>query len=177
MFQLSNDTFQYEDLNLYQFPEQNLIFKSLRSHIDKCISFLFKISRNFLIYCVIYFSCLIFIFLLAIFQQMPESDRVKVIANAIHPIRLLQLAHNPANIDYFNQRSQSFEINASTFTSFASSNSFLDSIKDFIQRIKLDAKEFALFSAHLAFSSGFKLLEYFSRFQKCISIFIYFFDY
>ena len=86
---------------------------------------------------------------------MPANDQVKVVANAIHPIRLLQLAQNPANIDYFNASNQSYAINGQdTFINFASSNSFLNGTKEFIQSIKLDAKEFALFSAYLAFSSG-----------------------
>jgi hypothetical protein len=84
---------------------------------------------------------------------MPENDRVKVIANAIHPIRLLQLAYNPAEIDYFSTENHSYVTNAPTFTSLVNSNEFV-CMKDLVQSLKLDAKELALFSACLAFSSG-----------------------
>ena len=88
---------------------------------------------------------------------MPENERVKVIANAIHPIRLLQLAYCPDNIDYFSTSRQSFPINAPMFINYASSNDFLNGMKDFVQSTKLDPKEFALFAAYLAFSSGLRI--------------------
>lgn len=86
---------------------------------------------------------------------MNQTDKYKVICNAIHPIRLLQMAYNSNNnSNYFNTDNQTYERLIRCFPIFASSIEFLNKIKDFIKSLKLDPKEFALYVALLSFSSG-----------------------
>lgn len=82
---------------------------------------------------------------------MNISDKIKVVANAIHPLRLLQLANSESDDNYFNLDDESFGRLTHTFPVFSSSS---NAIRDYIRALKLDAKEFALFSALLVFSSG-----------------------
>ena len=72
---------------------------------------------------------------------MNQTDKYKVICNAIHPIRLLQMAYNSnnnSNSNYFNTDNQTYERLIRCFPIFASSIEFLNKIKDFIKSLKLD---------------------------------------
>ena len=119
---------------LKHLDSHNQAFKFLDDHIRKCTIFL----NNF--------TC--------IYNSMNISDKIKVVANAIHPLRLLQLANSESDDNYFNLDDESFGRLTHTFPVFSSSLDYLNAIRDYIRALKLDAKEFALFSALLVFSSG-----------------------
>ena len=120
--------------NYFQFnQEYNQVFKFLDDHTNKCIAFLHKSLGNF--------------------QNLATTDQIKILANGIHPIRMLQLAGEVNCENYFNCDNQTFERLCYLFPIFNEILPYLKSLIELIRGLKLDAKEFSLYSALIAFSS------------------------
>jgi hypothetical protein len=84
---------------------------------------------------------------------MCQKDQNKIICNAIHSIRLLQLANSNNTNNYFDSDNQTYEAVCGCFPVFANIE-LLKTMKEFIKSFKLDAKELALYAALLSFSSS-----------------------
>lgn len=92
--------------------------------------------------------------LLKEFQTLEKSIKLKLISNGVHPIRLLQMANNVYNVNYFNLDTKTYEEIVERFPVFKEKMVYFDSYKQFIQSFKLDAKEIALYTALMIFSLG-----------------------
>ena len=80
---------------------------------------------------------------------------MKIVANSIHSIRLLQIACNSNNnSNYFGCDTKTFEQITQVFPVFLEIMPYLNSLAELIKSFKLDMKEFALYAALLAYSSG-----------------------
>jgi hypothetical protein len=87
-------------------------------------------------------------------QTLTAADQLKVLANGVHSLRLLQLANDPACPNYFNTDDRSFQHICRLMPVFAHIGPCLKALSELVRGLKLDAKEFALYSALVAFSSG-----------------------
>lgn len=92
--------------------------------------------------------------ILGSFQNLASNDQIKILANGIHPIRMLQLAGEINCENYFNCDNQTFERLCYLFPIFNEILPYLKSLTDLIRGLKLDTKELSLYSALIVFSSG-----------------------
>ena len=89
------------------------------------------------------------------FRKFNPDDQMKIVANSIHSIRLLQIACNSNNTsNYFGCDAKTFEKISQVFPVFLEIMPYLNSLAELIKSFKLDMKEFALYAAFLAYSSG-----------------------
>ena len=79
----------YNDYFPAQYPEYKYVFDFLYTNICNTYNFLFQISASF--------------------QNMCQKDQNKIICNAIHSIRLLQLANSNNTNNYFDSDNQTYE--------------------------------------------------------------------
>ena len=82
------------------------------------------------------------------------EDQTKVLVNSIHSMRLLQIAKSSNYLNYFNCDNQTFERIIKYFPIFKSISSYFKTLVEHIRELKLDNKEFALFTAFIAFSTS-----------------------
>ena len=143
--------------------EYELGLELVRIHTEKCISFISNIScklNNFKIKIEINFF-------LIVLDKFSIEDQKILLINSVHPLRLIQLIRlqqkreqsetQPnlnANINYFDCDNATYEKIIKHFPVFDKILSYYKPLADLVRELKLDCKEFALFSAVLAFSTS-----------------------
>ena len=98
------------------------------------------------------------------------EDQTKILVNSIHPIRLLQIAKSSTYINYFNCDNQTFERITRYFPVFNQIMPYFKALIENIRELKLDNKEFALFTAFIAFTTSRN--KFFWSFYSKVSCFI-----
>ena len=77
-----------------------------------------------------------------------------IIINSIHSIRAIQIARQSTFANYFNCNSQTFERFIKIYPFFDKINSYLKNLIESLRELRLDNKEYALFTAYVAFSTS-----------------------
>jgi hypothetical protein len=141
--------------------DYHVVFELIKSHTSNCVNFISNIS------------CKSFLFLqqknkyflsLNVFidtKKFSIEDQKKILLNAIHPIRLIQIIEQNKYLNYFNIDENKFQKIVNYFPIFSQINEHLKVLADTIRPLKLDAKELALFTAFVIFSTS-KLFFFFT---------------
>ena len=98
-----------------------------------------------------------------------EQEQYKILANAIHPIRLLQLTNDSEFGNYLGYDSETYKRICQIFPVFAEIDIYFNSLNQLIKSLKLDSKEFVLYSAILEFSSSKYFLIAFSGVDQYVN--------
>jgi len=112
---------------------------------------------------------------LSCFKCLSANDQIKVLANSVHILRLMQLANDSSSsVNYFNVDERSFNQICRVMPVFRVIEPYLKSLSDLIRGLKLDSKEFALYSALVALSSGYNFLFQIYLFLNNLIFFFFF---
>lgn len=109
-------------------------------------------------------------------ERFSIEDQKILLVNSVHPLRLIQLirlqqkreqtetqANLNTNINYFDCDSATYDKIIKYFPVFDKILLFYKPLVDMVRELKLDCKEFALFSAVLAFSTSKFNYQIFSK--------------
>lgn len=140
--------------------EFELAFDLIGLHTEKCVNFV----SNILI------------------GNFSEQDKKIIFINSIHPLRLLQLIrfqqtkeqlekqpNLSINQNYFNCDQQLMDKILKYFPVFNDVITFFKPLADVVRELKLDTKEFALYSAFLVFSTSCRGLAGYQQRYECHS--------